>query len=31
VREMLERQLVEPVRLLDLFTQIEDQLYRYPA
>jgi hypothetical protein len=31
VREMLERQLVEPTRLLDLFNQIEDQLYRYPA
>ena len=31
VREMLERQLVEPNKLLDLFNQIEDQLYRYPA
>jgi hypothetical protein len=31
VREMLERQLVEPARLLELFTQVEDQLYRYPA
>ena len=31
VREMFERQLVEPTRLLDLFNQIEDQLYRYPA
>jgi hypothetical protein len=31
VREMLERQLVEPARLLDLFNRIEDQLYRYPA
>jgi hypothetical protein len=31
VREMLERRLVEPTRLLDLFNQIEDQLYRYPA
>jgi hypothetical protein len=31
VREMLERGLVEPSKLLDLFNQIEDQLYRYPA
>lgn len=31
VREMLERQLVEPNKLLELFEQIEDQLYRYPA
>jgi hypothetical protein len=31
VQEMLERQLVEPARLLDLFNRIEDQLYRYPA
>jgi hypothetical protein len=31
VREMFERQLIEPVRLLALFEQIEDQIYRYPA
>lgn len=31
VREMLERRLVEPERLRELFTLIEPQLYRYPA
>ena len=31
VQEMLKHRLVEPKRLLELFTQIEDQLYRYPA
>lgn len=31
VREMINRGLVEPKRLLELFLSIEDQLYRYPA
>jgi hypothetical protein len=31
VREMIERGLVEPSRLRDLFGSIEPQLYRYPA
>ena len=31
VREMIERRLIEPARLLDLFSRIEDQLYKYPA
>jgi hypothetical protein len=31
VREMLERELVQPSRLLQLFEVIEPQLYRYPA
>ena len=31
VHEMIERGLVEPKRLLELFSGIEDQLYRYPA
>lgn len=31
VRHMIQDGLVEPRRLLDLFTAIEDQLYRYPA
>ena len=31
VQEMIQRRLVEPSRLLELFTEIEDQLYRYPA
>lgn len=31
VREMLERRLVEPSRLLELFSQVEDKLYKYPA
>jgi len=31
VQEMIQRGLVEPNRLLELFTAIEDQLYRYPA
>ena len=29
--EMIRRGLVEPRRLLELFTAIEEQLYRYPA
>jgi hypothetical protein len=28
---MLERGLVTPARLVELFMQIEGQLYRYPA
>ena len=28
---MIERRLVDPHRLLELFNAIEDQLYRYPA
>lgn len=31
VRKMIEHGLVEPSRLLDLFSRIEDQLYKYPA
>jgi hypothetical protein len=31
VRELIGRRLVEPGRLLELFSAIEDQLYRYPA
>lgn len=31
VREMIERALVKPQRLLELFTSVEDQLYKYPA
>lgn len=31
VREMIQRRLVEPKRLLELFAAIEGQLYRYPA
>jgi hypothetical protein len=31
VRELLERKLVEPGRLRDLFEAIAPQLYRYPA
>ncbi len=31
VQEMTQRGLVEPKRLLELFSSIEDQLYRYPA
>ena len=31
VREMIANGLVEPSRLLDYFSRIEDQLYRYPA
>ncbi len=31
VREMIRRGLVQPQRLLELFTAIEGQLYRYPA
>jgi len=31
VQEMIERGLIEPDRLLELFSRIEDQLYRYPA
>ena len=31
VQEMTQRGLIEPKRLLELFSSIEDQLYRYPA
>lgn len=31
VQEMIRRGLVEPKRLLELFSRVEDQLYRYPA
>lgn len=31
VRQFLERRLVEPSRLLELFEAIEPELYRYPA
>jgi len=31
VSEMIERGLVEPARLLEYFSRIEDQLYKYPA
>ena len=31
VRQMIERGLVEPSRLLVLFSRIEDHLYKYPA
>ena len=31
VREMIERGLVEPSKLLKLFSDIEDELYKYPA
>lgn len=31
VREMIQRRLIEPKRLLELFSRIEDHLYKYPA
>ena len=31
VRKMIERGLIEPSRLKDLFTRIEENLYKYPA
>jgi hypothetical protein len=31
VRDLIENKLIEPARLLALFSQIEDQLHRYPA
>jgi hypothetical protein len=31
VQEMIGRGLIEPERLLELLSRIEDQLYRYPA
>ena len=31
VREMIRNRLVEPGRLLELFSQIESQIYKYPA
>ena len=31
VRQMIDRGLVEPSRLLEYFSRIEDRLYKYPA
>lgn len=31
VRHMIERGLIEPSRLMELFTRIEDSIYKYPA
>jgi hypothetical protein len=31
VREMVQRRLIEPARLLELFSRVEDKLYKYPA
>lgn len=31
VADMIKRKLIEPARLLELFSQIEGQLHRYPA
>lgn len=31
IHQLIQRGLIEPGRLLELFTAIEDQLYRYPA
>jgi Nucleotidyltransferase of unknown function (DUF6036) len=31
VRQMLERRLVDPKRLLELFTSTESEMYKYPA
>jgi hypothetical protein len=31
VREMMKNRLIEPARLLELFSQIETELYKYPA
>ena len=31
VKEMIARGLVQPTRLLELFSQIEDLIYKYPA
>jgi len=31
VQEMINRGLVEPARLLELFSRVEEQLYKYPA
>ena len=31
VQEMIERGLVDPARLLELFSRVEDVLYKYPA
>ena len=31
VRAMIERELVDPARALEYLTEIEDELYRYPA
>jgi hypothetical protein len=31
VRQMIQGGLVDPMRLLEFFSRIEDQLYNYPA
>jgi hypothetical protein len=31
VRQMIDRQLIEPKRLLEIFTSAESELYKYPA
>lgn len=31
VREMIDRGLVDPARLLELFSRVTDKLYKYPA
>ena len=31
IREMIDRGLIEPRRLLELFARVEDKLYKYPA
>ena len=31
VKQMIDRDLVDPARFLDFFEKIEDQIYRYPA
>lgn len=31
VRQMIQRGLIDPKRLLEIFTSIESELYRYPA
>ena len=31
VREMIDRGLIDPPRLLELFSRVEDKLYKYPA
>jgi len=31
VRKMIERKLIDPTRLLELYSRIEDGLYKYPA
>lgn len=31
VQEMIQRRLIKPERMLELFSRIEEQIYRYPA